>query len=130
MVFTVRATIEVLGFPEEHIKEVIKKVIEKLKTEEGIQLLKENIHETEKIKERTFASFADVEIKANDLGKLLNFCYDYLPSTIEILDTEKVSIPVREFTAGLNEMLIKLHNYNMILNNLSQKLMEQKSTSS
>ena len=78
MVFTVRAAIEVLGYPESHIDEVIKKIIEKLKTEDGIKLIKEEIHQAEKVKEEFFVSFVDVEIKINDFNKLLNFCYDYL----------------------------------------------------
>lgn len=129
MVFTIRATIEVLGYPEEHIKEVINKVIEKLKTEEGIKVLKETTHETEKIKDTIFASFVEIELKINDFSKLLSFCYDYLPSTMEILDTEKIALPVREFSAGINEMLINLHNYKLVLNNLSQKIKEKNITS-
>lgn len=126
MVFTIRAAIEVLGYPESHVNEVIKKIIEKLKSEEGINVLKENISATEKVKEKFFASFIDVEMKLNDTNKLLNFCYEYLPSSLEILDTEKVVIPVREFTSAMNEMLAKLHHYNIVMNNLSMKLQEEK----
>ena len=122
MVFTVRAAIEVLGYPESHIDEVIKKIIEKLKTEDGIKLIKEEIHQAEKVKEEFFVSFVDVEIKINDFNKLLNFCYDYLPSSLEILDAEKITIPIREFSSALNEMIAKLHKYNLVLTNLSAKI--------
>ncbi len=124
MVFTVRASIEAVGYPEEHIKEVIKKVVEKIKTNEGIIVIKDEIHPTEKVNENFFASFVEVELKINDFGKLLNFCYDFLPSSVEILDTEKVILPIREFSAGLNEMLAKLHHYNLVLNNLAYKVQE------
>ena len=122
MVFTIRTTIEVLGYPEDHVKEVMDKVIEKLKKEEGFQILKEEINKPEKVKETFFASFAELEIKLNDFSKLIHFCYDYLPSGLEVLDTEKVTLPIREFSSALNEMLAKLHNYNIVLTNLSSKL--------
>ncbi len=122
MVFTIRATIEVLGYPQEHVEEVLKKIIEKLKTETGVQVTKADINETKKVKEKFFAAFVEVEAKMHDFSNLLNFCYDYLPSSLEILDTEKVTVSAREFNFGLNEMLAKLHHYNLIVNNLTERL--------
>ncbi len=126
MVFTIRATIEVLGYPEDHVKKTIEKVVEKLKNEEGIKVIKSEIQKTEKIKESFFASFAETEMKINDFSKLLHFCYDYLPSSLEILDAEKITMPIREFSMGINEMLAKLHHYNLVVNNLSNKVNELK----
>ena len=126
MVFTVRATVEVLGYPEEHVKEIMQKVVEKIKNEDGIQTTKNEIHPTEKVKEKFFAAFTDLELKINDFGKLLHFCYDYLPSSLEVIDAEKITIPIREFSLGINEMIAKLHQYNLVLNNLSNKLTELK----
>lgn len=122
MVFTIRAIIEIMGFPEEHVKEVTKKVIERLKKEDGITVIKETLHEPQIVKEKFFSCFVELEIKLHDFSKVLNFCYDYLPSSIEILDVEKVNISVREFSFGLNEMLEKLHNYNFVVNNLNAKI--------
>ena len=126
MVFTVRATIEVLVYPEDHVKTTIEKIVEKLKNEEGIKIIKSEIQKTEKIKENFFASFAETEMKINDFSRLLNFCYNYLPSSLEILDADKITLPIREFSMGINEMLAKLHHYNLVVNNLSNKVMELK----
>ena len=122
MVFTVRAIIEVLGFPEEHVKEVTGKVIEKLKTEDRITITKENITEPTKVKEQFFSCFAEIEMKVHDMNKLIGFCFDYLPSSLEILDTEKVTIPVREFHFAISELIEKLHHYNITVNNLTGKI--------
>ena len=122
MVFTIRAIIEVLGFPEEHVREVTEKVIENLKKEEGINIIKEQINKTEKVKEKFFSCFVEVEMKIHDFNKLIGFCYNYMPSSLEILDAEKLTIPVRELTFGLNEMLDKFHQYNILTTNLTNKL--------
>lgn len=121
MVFTARAVIEVLGRPESHVLEVINKVIEKLKADEGITLIKHEISNPEVIKETFFASYAEVEIKVLNFSKLLSFCYDYLPTTIEILDSEKIVLSAREFSNGLNDSLYRLHQYNTVVNNLMAK---------
>ncbi|HLC58872.1 MAG TPA: hypothetical protein VJI68_03340 [Candidatus Nanoarchaeia archaeon] len=122
MVFTIRAVIEVLGYPEEHVKDITGKIIEKLKKEDGIQVLKEKVHNAEKIKEKFFSCFGEVELKINDFSRLLYFCSDYLPSNIEILDMDKISISSREFMIGINEILERLHNYNILVNNMTNQL--------
>ncbi len=126
MVFTARAIVEVLGYPEEHVNEVAKNVLEKLKTEQGIKIVKETLNKAEKVKDVIFSSFIEVEIKINDFQKLMDFCYNYLPSTLEILDSNKVIMPIREFTNGLNELLTKLHHYNLVMNNLIHENSELK----
>ncbi len=126
MVFTVRAIIEVLGKPESHIAEVMNKVIEKLKSEEGITLVKHEVTKPEVVKQKSFSVFAEVEVKIVSFTRLLNFCYDYLPTSVEVLDTEKVVLPVREFVNGLNDSLTRLHQYNLMVNNLLAKQEEKK----
>jgi|SRR3989344_5498393 len=121
MVFHVRAIIEVLGMPEKHIVEVINKVLEKLKTEQGITFEKQDVSKPELVKEKYYAIFAEVEIKIINFTKLLQFCYDYMPTSIEILDTEKVVMPIREFANGINDSLIRLHQYNITVANLTQR---------
>jgi len=64
----------------------------------------------------------ELELKIHDFSKLLGFCYDYLPSSLEILDTEKITLQVREFHFAMNELLERLHHYNLVVNNLSAKI--------
>ena len=110
-----------LGMPEKHIVEVINKVLEKLKTEQGITFEKQDVSKPELVKEKYYAIFAEVEIKIINFTKLLQFCYDYMPTSIEILDTEKVVMPIREFANGINDSLIRLHQYNITVANLTQR---------
>ena len=122
MVFNVRAIIEVIGYPESHVNKVTKKVAENLAAEKGIIISKQDITNAEKVKDTIHASLIEVELKINDYSKLLHFCYDYLPSSIEITDTEKVTIANREFTNGLNDLLAKLHQYNLTVNSLMDQV--------
>ena len=127
MEFSIRAIIEVLGFPQSHVDETMKRVVEKLKGEEGIKLLKQHLVPAEKVKEM-FSSFIEVELKIADLGKLNYFCFHYLPSSLEILDTEDVSFSARDFTNYLNDILATIHEYSMIVANISaeNKMLKEK----
>lgn len=118
MELSIRAIIEVLGFPQSHVDEIMKKVIDKLKGEEGIKIVKQQVAPSEKVKEM-FSSFAEVEVKIADLGKLNHFCFHYLPSSVEVLDVENVNLSSREFTNYLNDILATIHQYNMIVANLN-----------
>ena len=126
MVFTIRAIIEVMGHPEAHVNDISKKVLENLKKEAGITVLKEDMNQAELIKADIFGSHLEVELKIINLERLLSFCYEYLPSSIEVLDEEKIVMPAREVSSALSEMLRKLHGYNLMLHNLSEANRELK----
>jgi len=56
----------------------------------------------------------------------LNFCYEYLPSEMQIIDTEKIVLSVNEMNNGLGEMLRRLHSLNLMLHNLNENNKELK----
>lgn len=119
MAFTARAIIEVIGYPGEHIQKVIEKVVEKIeKTEEGIDVIKKDMAEPKLVKEKLFSTFVELELKIENQLRLNHFCFDYLPSSIEILDIENMNIKANDFTNGLNDLLARLHEYNVALSNL------------
>ncbi len=126
MEFSIRAIVEVLGFPQQHVDEVMKKVIEKLRKEEGIKIIKENVAVAEKMKQEMFSSFVELELKIKDLAKLNYFCFHYLPSSVEIFSDENVITSRREFTNYLNDMLATVHEYNLIIANLNAEIKKLK----
>ena|SRR3989338_3352622 len=126
MVFTARAIIEVIGHPENHVNEICIKVLENLKKENGITIIKEETNSAELVKENIFAAHIEVELKFFDISKLLNFCYEYLPSEMQIIDTEKIVLSVNEMNNGLGEMLRRLHSLNLMLHNLNESNKELK----
>jgi hypothetical protein len=119
MVYRVRAIIEILGNPKEHIQNIMEKIIERIeKTEEGIEIIKKDILEPNQVKDNLFSMFVELELNIENNLRLNHFCFDYLPSSIEILDAETMTLETREITAGLNDLLARLHEYNVALSNL------------
>lgn len=111
-----KIVIEILGTPKEHIEATMKNVIEKLKQEEGVKLLRETTYAAEKIKEM-WSTFSDLEIEIEDVPKLIGICFDYMPSSIEILDPLKINIETTAISDLLNDMLARLHKTDMMLKN-------------
>ena len=115
-----RLIIEIAGFPKEHIEETMKAVIEKIKSEKKV--LKYDIFEAEK-KDKFFSTFTEIEIEFESLDDLSGFCFDYMPSSIEILSPNKLNIDSKEYENIFNDILAKLHHYDMIIKNLKAENM-------
>ena len=86
-----RTIIEVLGKPKEHVETTLKKVQEELSKREGVKILTQEVAETKEL-EKFFSSYIDLEISLTDIDKLIDFCFDFMPSSIEILEPEKLSV--------------------------------------
>jgi len=113
-----RIIIEVMGSPKEHIEKVIKVVADKLKKEDNIKIVKEDISEVAKVKD-FWSAFAEVEIEIENIARLTDICFDYMPSSVEILEPEKIDFKSEYISDLLNDLLAKLHRYDMLLKNLN-----------
>ena len=59
-----------------------------------------------------------IEIVVKGITSLVNFCIDYMPSSIEIIKPESFKFQERTFTEFINDMLAKLHTVDMIAKKL------------
>jgi len=110
-----RAIIEVIGYPQDYVDRVINNVSDKLKGEEGIKIINSEIAPAEKVKDKMSASFIEAEIEFESFARFSYFCFDYMPSSIEILNYDKNKLDSRQLTIGLNDMLGRLHQFNVTL---------------
>ena len=120
-----RVIIEIVGKPKEHIEKALNIVIKKIKEEKDIEVIEEKTFNAEK-QEEMFSTFAELGILFNNLQKLVEFCFDFMPSSIEILDPEKLSIKSNGFAGLINDLLAKLHQMNLKLvqNNAEKKALK------
>ena len=121
-----RIIIEIVGKPKEHIEKALKVVVEKIKEEKDIEIVEEQIFNVEK-QEEMFNVFAELGILFNNMQSLIEFCFDFMPSSIEILDPEKLSFDSNKFAGLVNDLLAKLHqmNLNLVQNNAEKKTLKQ-----
>lgn len=119
MKYVAKAIIEVLGSPKEHVEETVKLLLEKAKRSKNFEVIKHNEFPAQKIKEKPFwTSFTELEIKTEDVYDLMGFCFDFLPSSIEILEPLDFQLEANKINDMLNDLIARLHQYDMILKNL------------
>ena len=112
-----RAIIEMLGAPKEHIVKTLKEYIEKLQ-EEGKKI--NHISYAEPIEQGKFFSvFSEIEIDFNNMDEVLSFCFDSMPSSIEILSPEKLSFDANILTGFLNDLQAKIHQTDALIKDTS-----------
>jgi hypothetical protein len=111
--------IEVAGFPEEHIDKSIKTIAEKLDKEKGLLTVERTAHKSTKISDKVFSAFIETEILSESLTLLMGLVYDYLPSSVEIIEPEDpISDDPQAVTMILNDLLARLHRYNQMIHAL------------
>lgn len=114
-----RTIIEVLGKPKEHVEASLKEYISKLKTEDGIMVLKQEVTPAEQQeKDKLWSSFAEIELIVKGLTRFISFCVNYMPSSVEIIKPEEFSLKNNEVTSFLNELQSKLHAVDMVAKTL------------
>lgn len=115
----VRTIIEMLGAPQKHIEETMEAYIKKMQENPDYEIVNyevEDAEEQEHEKHGTlYATFAEFEIWFKDLEKVVIFCFDSLPSSIEILEPETLKLESRKLSGLLNDLQAKIHHLDMAL---------------
>lgn len=110
-----RAVIEVLGKPKEHVEEAFQSYIKDLKADKRYKIVTEDYAEIKKQEqEEMWSTFAELEIKAAKLDDLIFFCFNYMPSMIEIVEPSELMVSDVDFSKVLNDLQAKLHHLGII----------------
>ena len=112
-----RTVIEMAGKPKEHIEKTLKVYVEKVREDHDFILLKESFAEPKQI-ESMWSTFAELEIVCKDIPKMIGFCFEYMPASIEILKPDNFNMENHEITGFLNDLQARLHNVDMIVKRL------------
>ena len=70
--------------------------------------------------------FSEIELKFDDINEITVFCFEYMPSSIEILEPEELKFESTNFAGFLNDLLARLHEYDMVVKNLQAENMIMK----
>lgn len=115
--FTTRLVVEIIGAPKEHVEHTLKEVIGTMKKDKRIKLLKETAYKAEEV-DKLWSSFADLEMEVTGMNDLIGLSFDYMPSSIEILEPKDFKTTAKDAADLLNDLLAKLHQYDMFVKNL------------
>lgn len=119
-VFSASVVVEVLGAPQKHVEEAMKVILKKLKDEKDIKLVGGKVHKPKPVG-KFFTLYADLNLKFVRFEDLTSFCFDYMPSSIEINEPGEFKVQANEFSGFVNDLMAKLHAVDMKLKGLSAR---------
>ncbi|MBD3354672.1 hypothetical protein GF361_01650 [Candidatus Woesearchaeota archaeon] len=117
-----RVIVELMGKPKEHIEKTLKKYVENMKGNNNLDILNENFNEAKKVEgseNGMFAVFVEIELLAKNIPTLVGFCFDYMPSSIEIIAPEEFKMKSNDITTIMNDLQGKLHKLDMTVKQLN-----------
>lgn len=106
-----RIILEIVGKPKDHVESSLKEYIGKIKADTNYAVVKEDSEKAE-AQGDLYSAFAEMELLIKDSLSLLSFCFDYMPSSVEIIEPEKIIVTNNEFGGFINDMLTRSHALN------------------
>lgn len=121
-----RIVIEIMGAPQKHVEDTLKLVLKKLGEEKGVDVISEKTHPAEE-NDKLFSSFAEVEFLIDNFATLTRLCFDYMPSSFEILKPESFRLSVLDVSNFIGDTLAALHQIDFKLKdaNAANQLLER-----
>jgi hypothetical protein len=111
-----RCIVEILGAPKEHVVKELREHIDKIK-QEGLDVQIEKYAEPE-AKDKLWNHFVELQVAFKDPKQLLDFCFDSMPSTVEIMSPDKMTLDMAMFEEFINDFQTKLHHTDVMLKGL------------
>ncbi len=115
-----RIIIEIIGKPKEHVESTIKGYIDRIKN--NFDVLSADFAEIKELKDqKLFATFVELEMLIHGLPSIVNFCFDYMPSSIEIIEPKTISLEGIELSRLMNDMQSNLHSLDNAIKQLKSE---------
>jgi hypothetical protein len=97
--------VEMAGTPGEHVRESLGKHVGVLDEFTFVEVHSNNVSEPKLIdgSEDMFTCFAEVDFEVDTLSKLSELMFDFMPSSIEVIEPGKLHLELGEATDLLNK---------------------------
>ena len=114
--------VEMMGKPKEHLQKTLQNYVENLKKDKKIEFISEDYAEPEQLeKSSLFTTFVELELLMKSPQKIIEFCFDFMPSSVEIIEPTQLNMQNQEFNGLLNDLQARLHKIDMLIKNFSQE---------
>lgn len=112
----INTVIEIVGAPKEHVEDTLRLVLKKLRDEKGVDVLGGKVHEP-KPQGPFFSTFAELEVLVKNFATLISVCFNYMPSSVEIVEPAQFRLSPLNISDLFNDLLGRLHEIDMRLKN-------------
>lgn len=112
-----KTIMEVLGKPKEHVEKTIRDYVDKIDKDPDLSILNK-IFSDAKEQGKMWSIFTEIEIVVKGIKKLVGFCFDYMPSSVEVTKPENLVLKNTDISNFLNDLQAKLHDVDMVAKTL------------
>ncbi|HLD07263.1 MAG TPA: hypothetical protein VJC16_07090 [Candidatus Nanoarchaeia archaeon] len=112
-----RVIIEVLGAPRQYVDDTLRTVVDNIQNDSAYELLKHEVFPAVPQDDGLFNAFAEAEVLFRSPDRFAAFCFDYAPSSVEIIEPESLQYSARDLSSLMNDILLRLHTMNVHLKN-------------
>ncbi|MBN2421328.1 hypothetical protein JXB27_03560 [Candidatus Woesearchaeota archaeon] len=134
------AIIELLGSPKKYVSDTLKSYVEAIKKNPDFYILSSKISTPKKaekdekdpqskdIKTDLFAAFVELEVATKRKAKLFDFCFNYMPSSIEVVEPMNITYSANEMSKYLTDIQGTLHHVDFTLKqvNAANQILNQR----
>ena len=126
--FVLKTIIEIVGSPKEHVEETLQMVEKKMGEREKTKVREYKSFPAEPMEGKPlFTAFCEAEVEFKDMEDIVGFCFDFMPSSVEVLHPSELKMTGPQINSFLNDLLARLHQYDMVLKNIhAQNLLYKK----
>ena len=119
-----RLIIEIVGMPKSHVEETILVLGERFGADNpDVKVTSKKVREPIQLENSSlFSAFIEFEVEVTDLATLVGLIFDYMPSSVEILEPEQISESLQNLNEILNDLAAKLHTYDAMNKKLLARL--------
>ncbi|MEA3430961.1 MAG: hypothetical protein U9R08_06840 [Nanoarchaeota archaeon] len=113
-----KAILEVLGKPKEHVETTLQSLVNQIKALKQFKITDSFLSEI-KEQDHLFSAFVEIEIEVKKISDLIGFCFDFMPSSIEILSPDHLKLTASDLSDFLTDLQAKLHQGDMVSKKLN-----------
>jgi hypothetical protein len=123
--------VEMAGRPAEHLTAAIEKHIGVLNDVDDVTVHSIKVSEPREIKvdevngmkggEKMFTCFAEADFECDSFARLSETMFDFMPSSVEVIEPAKVTMNMSEATDLLNNISGRMHRYDEIAKVLGER---------
>ena len=113
--------VEMAGRPAEHLTTTLEEHIKILHKVEDVTVHSIKVSEPKEIPQEKstpdsimFTAFAEADFECESFARLTETMFDFMPSSVEVIEPAKVSLDMGESTALLNNISGRMHRYDEI----------------
>lgn len=105
--------VEMAGSPAPYVREMLSKHIMILNEVKDIKVVSIKISEPVEVKDAKgmYTCFAEADFETETFSRMIDTMFDFMPSSVEIIEPSRVSLDMHEATALLNNLSGRLHRY-------------------